>query len=66
MATQGLARARTGSRLRDVLDSEQCDPMSLRSTSTASDRVQRVTQLTLGVDRDSAIVAFDYDERDQG
>jgi len=25
-----------------------------------------LTQLTLGVDRDSAIVAFDYDERDQG
>lgn len=25
-----------------------------------------LTQLTLGVDRDSAIVAFDYDERDDG
>jgi pyruvate,water dikinase len=25
-----------------------------------------LTQLTLGVDRDSAIVAFDYDERDEG
>jgi pyruvate,water dikinase len=25
-----------------------------------------LTQLTLGVDRDSALVAFDYDERDQG
>ena len=25
-----------------------------------------LTQLTLGVDRDSEIVAFDYDERDQG
>jgi phosphoenolpyruvate synthase/pyruvate phosphate dikinase len=25
-----------------------------------------LTQLTLGVDRDSALVAFDYDERDEG
>ena len=25
-----------------------------------------LTQLTLGVDRDSEIVAFDYDERDEG
>ena len=25
-----------------------------------------LTQLTLGVDRDSAMVAFDYDERDDG
>jgi pyruvate,water dikinase len=25
-----------------------------------------LTQLTLGVDRDSAVVAFDYDERDEG
>ena len=25
-----------------------------------------LTQLTLGVDRDSAIVAFDFDERDAG
>jgi pyruvate,water dikinase len=25
-----------------------------------------LTQLTLGVDRDNAIVAFDYDERDEG
>ena len=25
-----------------------------------------LTQLTLGVDRDSQIVAFDYDERDEG
>jgi len=25
-----------------------------------------LTQLTLGVDRDSAIVAFDYDERTRG
>ena len=25
-----------------------------------------LTQLTLGVDRDSELVAFDYDERDQG
>ena len=25
-----------------------------------------LTQLTLGVDRDSEIVAFDYDERDPG
>ena len=25
-----------------------------------------LTQLTLGVDRDSGIVAFDYDERDEG
>src|SRR6516162_4084011 len=66
--------ARTGTRrcrardLRHVRDSEQRDPDRRLCTAVrwSFDRSNDLTQLTLGVDRDSEIVAFDFDERDPG
>ena len=51
------ARSRTTSILIDDF-AKRFDGFSIGSND--------LTQLTLGVDRDSEIVAFDYDERDEG
>ncbi|GAA2753957.1 phosphoenolpyruvate synthase [Amnibacterium kyonggiense] len=69
MAEHGLARGRNGLRIFAMCEipnnvvqidafARRFDGMSIGSND--------LTQLTLGVDRDSAIVADDYDERDPG
>ena len=69
-----MAQARPGTRpqragnLRDVRDPEQrhADRRLRAVLRRFLHRLDDLTQLTLGVDRDSEIVAFDYDERDDG
>ena len=69
MADQGLVRGKDGLEIYVMCEipnnviqmdafAEHFDGFSIGSND--------LTQLTLGVDRDSAMVAFDYDERDQG
>jgi len=69
MATLGLERAKNGLEIYAMCEipnnvilidrfAELFDGFSIGSND--------LTQLTLGVDRDSEIVAFDYDERDEG
>ena len=69
MAEQGLERGRNGLQIYVMCEipnnvvqidafSKHFDGFSIGSND--------LTQLTLGVDRDSEIVAFDYDERDEG
>jgi len=69
MATLGLERAKNGLQIYAMCEipnnvilidrfAELFDGFSIGSND--------LTQLTLGVDRDSEIVAFDYDERDEG
>ncbi|MDP3969586.1 MAG: phosphoenolpyruvate synthase [Nocardioides sp.] len=69
MAELGLERGRDGLQVYAMCEvpnnvilvdafAERFDGLSIGSND--------LTQLTLGVDRDSAIVAFDYDERDPG
>ena len=66
--TRAAPRRERARDLRDVRDPEQRDPdRRLRAVlRRLLDRLERLTQLTLGVDRDSDLVAFDYDERDPG
>jgi pyruvate, water dikinase len=69
MADQGLVRGRDGLEIYVMCEIPnnviQIDAFS-RHFDGFSIGSNDLTQLTLGVDRDSAIVAFDYDERDQG
>jgi pyruvate,water dikinase len=69
MATLGLERGKNGLQIYAMCEipnnvilidqfAELFDGFSIGSND--------LTQLTLGVDRDSEIVAFDYDERDEG
>jgi pyruvate,water dikinase len=69
MAEFGLERGKNGLKVYAMCEipnnvllidrfSERFDGFSIGSND--------LTQLTLGVDRDSEIVAFDYDERDEG
>jgi pyruvate,water dikinase len=69
MAEKGLARGQAGLEIYVMCEipnnviqidafAEHFDGFSIGSND--------LTQLTLGVDRDSEIVAFDYDERDEG
>jgi pyruvate, water dikinase len=69
MAEHGLARGRNGLQIYVMCEipnnviqidafAQHFDGFSIGSND--------LTQLTLGVDRDSEIVAFDYDERDEG
>jgi pyruvate,water dikinase len=69
MATLGLERSKNGLEVYAMCEipnnvvlidrfAELFDGFSIGSND--------LTQLTLGVDRDSEIVAFDYDERDEG
>ncbi|HTP21702.1 MAG TPA: phosphoenolpyruvate synthase [Solirubrobacteraceae bacterium] len=69
MATLGLERGRNGLQVYAMCEipnnvllidrfADTVDGFSIGSND--------LTQLTLGVDRDSEIVAFDYDERDEG
>jgi pyruvate,water dikinase len=69
MAELGLARGRNGLEVYAMCEipnnvilidefAQRFDGFSIGSND--------LTQLTLGVDRDSTLVAFDYDERDQG
>ena len=69
MATQGLVRGQNGLKIYAMCEipnnvilidrfAKLFDGFSIGSND--------LTQLTLGVDRDSAVVAFDYDERDPG
>jgi pyruvate,water dikinase len=69
MAELGLRRGENGLKIYAMCEipnnvllidrfSEQFDGFSIGSND--------LTQLTLGVDRDSEIVAFDFDERDEG
>jgi pyruvate,water dikinase len=69
MAERGLSRGRNGLQIYVMCEipnnviqidafSQHFDGFSIGSND--------LTQLTLGVDRDSEIVAFDYDERDEG
>jgi pyruvate,water dikinase len=69
MAEEGLVRGRDGLEIYVMCEipsnvilidefSRRFDGFSIGSND--------LTQLTLGVDRDSEIVAFDYDERDEG
>ena len=70
--TDGAVRASTRRErprgLRNVRDPQQRDPdRPIRAYFDGfSIGSNDLTQLTLGVDRDSEIVAFDYDERDDG
>ena len=69
MAELGLRRGENGLKVyvRARSRTTSCSSSSSRSCSTASRSYSNdLTQLTLGVDRDSEIVAFDYDERDDG
>jgi pyruvate,water dikinase len=69
MAEQGLARGRDGLEIYVMCEIPnnviQIDAFA-RLFDGFSIGSNDLTQLTLGVDRDSEIVAFDYDERDAG